>query len=113
VLVSDGILEARDARGNEYGVKRLSRRLRTARGSAEDVVKSILQDVDSHIGNAPPGDDMTVLAMGIDERRAKRRTSTIPGVPVDAVQGQADDSKTRPGVGIPRAPTGDGSGDGR
>ncbi len=113
VLVSDGILEARDARGNEYGVKRLSRRLRTARGSAEDVVKAILQDVDSHIGNAPPGDDMTVLAMGIDERRAKRRTSTIPGVPVDAVPGQPDDGKTRPGVGFPRPPTGDGSGDGR
>jgi serine phosphatase RsbU (regulator of sigma subunit) len=111
VLVSDGILEARDTKGNEYGVKRLSRRLRTARGSADDVLKSILQDVDSHIGNAPPGDDMTILAMGIDERRAKRRTSTIPGVPVDAVPG--DDGKTRPGVGVPRAPTGDGSGDGR
>jgi len=113
VLVSDGILEARDAKGNEYGLKRLSRRLRTARGNAEDVLKSILQDVDSHIGNAPPGDDMTILAMGIDERRAKRRTSTIPGVPVDAVPTQAEDGKTRPGVGIPRAPTGDGSGDGR
>lgn len=113
VLVSDGILEARDAKGNEYGVKRLSRRLRTARGSAEDVLKSILQDVDSHIGNAPPGDDMTILAMGIDERRAKRRTSTIPGVPVDAVPTQAEDGKTRPGVGFPRPPTGDGSGDGR
>lgn len=112
VLVSDGILEARDARGNEYGVKRLSRRLRTARGNAEDVVKAILQDVDSHIGNAPPGDDMTILAMGIDERRAKRRTSTIPGVPVDAVPTQADDTKTRPGLGLPGNP-GDGSGDGR
>ena len=112
-LVTDGILEARDSRGNEYGMMRLSRRLRTARGSADDVVKSILQDVDSHIGNAPPGDDMTVLAMGIDERRAKRRTSTIPGVPVDAVSGAAEDNKTRPGVGIPRPPTGDGSGDGR
>ena len=113
VLVSDGILEARDAKGNEYGVKRLSRRVRTARGNAEDVVKAILQDVDGHIGNAPPGDDMTILAMGIDERRAKRRTSTIPGVPIDAVPSPAEDVKTRPGVGIPRAPTDDGSGDGR
>jgi hypothetical protein len=51
--------------------------------------------------------------MGIDERRAKRRTSTIPGVPIDAVSAQSDEGKTRPGVGIPRGPTGDGSGDGR
>ena len=113
VLVSDGIIEARDTKGNEYGVKRLSRRLRTARGSADDVLKSILQDVDSHIGNAPPGDDMTILAMGIDERRAKRRTSTIPGVPIDAVSTRGTEGKTNPGVGVPRPPTGDGSGDGR
>ena len=33
IMVSDGILEARDARGNDYGLSRLSRRIRTARGS--------------------------------------------------------------------------------
>jgi sigma-B regulation protein RsbU (phosphoserine phosphatase) len=82
VLISDGIHEARDARGNEYGLKRLSRRIRTARGSAEDVVKAILTDVDAHVSNAPQGDDMTIVAMSIHEQRAKRRTSTIPGVPV-------------------------------
>ncbi len=114
VLVSDGILEARDGKGNEYGLKRLSRRLRTARGNAEDVVKAILQDVDSHIGNAPPGDDMTVVAMGIDDRRAKRRTSTIPGVQVEGVPTHAppEDTVTRPGLGVPRAPS-RGDGDGR
>jgi len=80
ILTSDGILEARDSRGNEYGLKRLSRRIRTARGSTEDVVKAILQDVDAHVANAPQGDDMTIVAMAIDERRAKRRTSTLPGV---------------------------------
>jgi hypothetical protein len=80
ILTSDGVYEARDPRGNEYGLKRLSRRIRTARGNAEDVVKAVLQDVDSHVANAPQADDMTLLAMAIDERRAKRRTSTIPGV---------------------------------
>lgn len=85
VLISDGVLEARDARGNEYGVKRLSRRIRTARGSCEDVVKAILHDVDAHVANAPQGDDMTIVAMAINEGRAKRRTSTIPGMPVERV----------------------------
>jgi serine phosphatase RsbU (regulator of sigma subunit)/pSer/pThr/pTyr-binding forkhead associated (FHA) protein len=80
IMVSDGILEARDARGVEYGLSRLSRRIRTARGSAEDVVKAILADIDSHTSEGPQGDDMTILAMAIEQRRAKRKTTTIPGV---------------------------------
>ncbi len=79
LLVTDGILEARDNKGNEYGVNRLSRRLRTARGNAEDIVKAILQDIDSHTGVTGQGDDMTLVAMAIDERRAKRKTTTLPG----------------------------------
>jgi sigma-B regulation protein RsbU (phosphoserine phosphatase) len=100
ILTSDGILEARDAKGNEYGLKRLSRRIRTARGSAEDVVKAILQDVDGHVANAPQGDDMTIVAMSIDERRAKRRTSTLPGVAPPEPP-----ATIGPGESVPRAPT--------
>ncbi|HWN67382.1 MAG TPA: SpoIIE family protein phosphatase [Haliangium sp.] len=84
VIVSDGILEARDPRGNEYGQRRLVRRLRTARGGAEDLVKAILQDVDSHAGSATQGDDMTILAMQVTERRTRRQTTTVPGVPVSS-----------------------------
>ncbi|HEY5926379.1 MAG TPA: SpoIIE family protein phosphatase, partial [Kofleriaceae bacterium] len=80
IMVSDGILEARDARGIEYGLSRLSRRIRTARGRAEDVVKAILADLDGHSQDQAQGDDMTILAMAIEERRAKRKTTTIPGV---------------------------------
>ena len=78
IMVSDGILEARDARGTEYGLSRLSRRIRTARGGAEDVVKAILADLDRHSQDQAQGDDMTIVAMAIDERRAKRKTTTIP-----------------------------------
>jgi hypothetical protein len=46
------------------------------------VVKAILHDVDAHVGNVAQGDDMTIVAMAINEGRAKRRTSTLPGVPV-------------------------------
>jgi phosphoserine phosphatase RsbU/P len=80
IMVSDGIIESRDARGNEYGLSRLSRRIRTARGSAEDVVKAILADIDSHGQDQAQGDDMTIVAMAIDSRRAKRKTTTLPGV---------------------------------
>ena len=80
LLVSDGILEARDPRGNEYGLKRLSRRTRTARGGPDDVVKAILQDVDSHVASGNQGDDMTIVAMGVSERRARRRSTTLTGL---------------------------------
>src|ERR1041385_876018 len=81
IMVSDGILEARDARGNDYGLTRLSRRIRTARGKVDDVVKAILADIDSHCGEqGQQGDDMTLVAMSIDQRRAKRKTTTLPGV---------------------------------
>ncbi|WP_428263692.1 SpoIIE family protein phosphatase [Haliangium sp.] len=81
VIVSDGIIEARDPRGNEYGQHRLTRRIRTARGGAEDTVKAILQDVDSHVGSAIQADDMTIVAMRVTERRTRRQTTTVPGVP--------------------------------
>jgi serine phosphatase RsbU (regulator of sigma subunit) len=81
IMVSDGILEARDARGNDYGLSRLSRRIRTARGNVGDVIKAILTDIDSHSGDkGQQGDDMTIVAMSIDQRRAKRKTTTLPGV---------------------------------
>jgi serine phosphatase RsbU (regulator of sigma subunit)/pSer/pThr/pTyr-binding forkhead associated (FHA) protein len=84
IMVSDGILEARDARGVEYGLSRLSRRIRTAKGSADDVVKAILADIDGHAQEGAQGDDMTIMAMAIETRRAKRKTTTIPeGLPID------------------------------
>jgi sigma-B regulation protein RsbU (phosphoserine phosphatase) len=82
VIVSDGILEARDPRGVEYGLTRLSRRIRTAKGGPEDVVKAIVADIDHHAGAADQADDITVVAMAIGQRRAKRKT-TAPGTGVE------------------------------
>ncbi len=90
LIVSDGIVEATDPRGNQYGDKRLLRRIRTARGGAQDLVQAILQDVDSHVGSASQADDMTIVAMRVTERRTRRET-TIPGIPtVDAGPQQTD-----------------------
>jgi serine phosphatase RsbU (regulator of sigma subunit)/pSer/pThr/pTyr-binding forkhead associated (FHA) protein len=75
LVVSDGILEARDGRGNEYGLTRLSRRIRGARGGPDEVVKAILADIDHHTRSAGQADDMTIVAMAIGQRRAKRKTS--------------------------------------
>ncbi len=67
-------------------------------------MKAILQDVDSHVGAGGLSDDITVVAMGI-ERRARRRTSTVPGVPIDLRQ---DPTPTRPGVAPPTRPVSSG-----
>ena len=63
VMVSDGILEARNAAGEEYGAERLSQRLRELEGSADEVVKGILGDLDLHAHGGPQSDDMTIVAM--------------------------------------------------
>jgi serine phosphatase RsbU (regulator of sigma subunit) len=97
IMVSDGILEARDARGVEYGLSRLSRRIRTARGNTDDVVKSILADIDAHSQDQGQGDDMTILAMEIATRRARRKSTTIPGLSADE-SGQASRLSTEGGT---------------
>ena len=110
IMVSDGILESRDARGNEYGLNRLSRRIRTARGTCEDVIKAILADIDSHAPEQAQGDDMTILAMSIDARRAKRKTTTLPGVAVEATAERAPtpqpihDEDSNPHADVPDLP---------
>jgi serine phosphatase RsbU (regulator of sigma subunit) len=78
VLATDGIHEARDAGGNEYGAARLARRVRTAAGGPDDVVKAILQDVDDHVATGSQGDDITILAIEVGTTRARRRTDTQP-----------------------------------
>ncbi|HEX7700631.1 MAG TPA: SpoIIE family protein phosphatase [Kofleriaceae bacterium] len=97
IMVSDGIIESRDGKGNEYGLSRLSRRIRTARGTAEDVVKAILADIDNHTHEGEQGDDMTIMAMAIDSRRAKRKTTTLPGVAVPEGTGTGEDKALRDG----------------
>jgi phosphoserine phosphatase RsbU/P len=95
IMVSDGIIESRDGKGNEYGLSRLSRRIRTARGTAEDVVKAILADIDNHTHEGEQGDDMTIVAMAIDSRRAKRKTTTLPGVAVPEGSGTGEHKALR------------------
>jgi serine phosphatase RsbU (regulator of sigma subunit) len=94
VLTTDGVHEARDAQGNEYGVKRLSRRIRSARGGPSVIVDAILQDIDSHVGTGAQTDDVTILAFQVGNRRARRRTDTMPGIPVD--QAHSDITRGQP-----------------
>ncbi len=75
ILTTDGIHEARNSHGEEYGSKRLMQRIENTPGGPEDVIKAILSDVDAHSGEGQRTDDMTILTMAIGSARARRRTT--------------------------------------
>lgn len=76
LLTTDGIHEAANAAGELYGERRLARCVRQARGSAKDVVEAILDDVAAHTGDALQRDDVTVVAVAVGDKRARRRATT-------------------------------------
>jgi sigma-B regulation protein RsbU (phosphoserine phosphatase) len=65
LLYTDGITEARNADGDEYGEERLSALLSLNRGlSAADLHAAVTADV-SHFASAGFEDDATLLAVAV------------------------------------------------
>jgi sigma-B regulation protein RsbU (phosphoserine phosphatase) len=61
-VYSDGITEAADPAGVEYGDERLARVLAADPSrSASQVVEAVMQDVDAWTAGAPPEDDVTLV----------------------------------------------------
>ena len=61
-LFSDGVPEAQDASGNEFGEERLLDYLRTVHDKdAKQIVAGVFDEVDAHAGAAPQFDDITVF----------------------------------------------------
>ncbi len=71
ILSTDGIHEARNAAGEEYGEQRLARCVSRASGKAAEVIEAILADVAAHAGDAVQRDDVTIVALAIGEERAR------------------------------------------
>jgi sigma-B regulation protein RsbU (phosphoserine phosphatase) len=66
VLFSDGVTEAANAAGEEFGDDRLAACLRSARQqSASEVVDSIQQALGSFCGSTVPQDDVTIMVVKI------------------------------------------------
>jgi sigma-B regulation protein RsbU (phosphoserine phosphatase) len=64
VLYTDGVTEALNTEGDEFGVDRLMQSVRSsAKDSAQAIVKKIIQDVRDFGGPAPQNDDMTLIAI--------------------------------------------------
>ena len=66
VFCTDGVFEAMDAKGCEFGSARLLDMVRTARDlPAREIVDAIFAAVQEFRGDAPPNDDMTAVAVRI------------------------------------------------
>lgn len=64
VIFTDGVVEAVNAKGEEYEEFRLAQVLeRTASGAPSDLLKNLLADLDAFVGNTPQHDDVTCLLL--------------------------------------------------
>src|SRR5437868_10654151 len=64
VLYTDGVTEALNSEGDEFGLDRMMESVRaSANDGAQVIVKKIIQDVRDFTGSAPQNDDITLIAI--------------------------------------------------
>jgi len=64
VVFTDGVVEAENAKREEYEEFRLTQVLeRSAAGVPADLLRNLLADLDAYVGNTPQHDDMTCLLL--------------------------------------------------
>ena len=62
LLYTDGLTDARDSKGRAYGRARLRKNASTCLGqSADEIVETILRNVDAFVGDEPQVDDMALV----------------------------------------------------
>ncbi len=66
LLLTDGLLEARNPRGESFGWERIEAALASSgSSSAQGVIESLVEAVERFKGNAPQADDVTMIALGV------------------------------------------------
>ena len=64
VIFTDGVVEAVNAKGEEYDEPQLIRLLDREAGSApKELLRTLMADLDRHVGNTPQHDDITCLLL--------------------------------------------------
>lgn len=69
LALTDGYVEALDSGGEPFGWRRLSQRLSTVDRSASEtssLVADLAGSLRRHLGDGPPQDDVTLIAIGLD-----------------------------------------------
>ena len=76
IFCSDGVYDANDWRGNEFGLERLLEVVRETRHlSAREIVDTIFTAVHTFRGDTAPNDDMTAVALRITDEGLKAEGS--------------------------------------
>lgn len=63
VFFSDGITEAKNGKGMEFGLARLKKTVSASKGDARTLVEECLQAVKDFVGTEPQSDDITIIAV--------------------------------------------------
>ncbi len=64
VIFTDGVVEAVNAKAQEYEESRLTAVIeRSAHGTPAELLRNLLADLDAYVGNTPQHDDMTCLLL--------------------------------------------------
>jgi serine phosphatase RsbU (regulator of sigma subunit) len=63
LLVSDGITDARNAAGQDFGAARLRAAYSAAYGTAADIGRQIIETIDAFVGTHPPADDRCLVCL--------------------------------------------------
>jgi serine phosphatase RsbU (regulator of sigma subunit) len=68
LLASDGVIENQNIDGDSYGIEQFEKFLETRRdSSAEELVNSIVEEIECFSKDSKPGDDRTILAFRINK----------------------------------------------
>jgi phosphoserine phosphatase RsbU/P len=64
VLCTDGVLEANDGQGEQYGIERFEAILASSEWHPRSIAERLLADLRRHVGDAPQYDDLTLIVCG-------------------------------------------------
>jgi sigma-B regulation protein RsbU (phosphoserine phosphatase) len=73
VLCTDGVLEATDELGEQFGFERLELSLSSGTSRPKDVSDRLQRDLREHVGDAPQYDDVTLIVLGVTGEPAAGR----------------------------------------
>jgi sigma-B regulation protein RsbU (phosphoserine phosphatase) len=84
VLYTDGVVEATDDHGNQYGFERLETSIVQGGHRPLQIARRLLKDLHEHTGDAQSYDDLTLLVCGVDDTAMSEQFRDNP-TPVEAV----------------------------
>jgi serine phosphatase RsbU (regulator of sigma subunit) len=74
LLYTDGVVDVESAKGTRFGTERLQQSLYGQSGGAEHAIHAVLKQIDAFRGRIPLGDDLTMVAIQLQQTLATKHT---------------------------------------